>query len=69
MLRAYHAGLRKGLTGVPIIRADVGDYKHPKYGKVFVPLFPIVAWKSEGELMGGPPDLDSDLSDEIPFEI
>jgi hypothetical protein len=67
MLRGYHTGLRKKLTGIPIICNDVDDYKHPKYGKVFVPQFPIIAWKSEAELMGGEPDLDAELNDSIPI--
>ena len=31
--------------------------------------FTLTGFKSEVELMGGKPDLDADLNDEIPFEI
>ena len=67
LLRGIRAGLAQGHQGVPIIALESDSYEHPEYGEVFVPQVPIVAWKSEAELMGAEPDLDSELSDEISF--
>ena len=67
LVSAIRKGQRQGNTGLPVIRLDVDDYKHKTYGKVFVPKFSVVGFKSEAELTGGEADLDADLSDSIPF--
>ena len=67
LLRSIRAGIAKGLTGVPIVALQSDSYVHDLYDEVFTPQLPIVAWKSEAELMGSEPDLDSELSDEISF--
>ena len=59
-------GQRNGKAGLPVVRLDVDDYKHKQYGKVFVPQFTLVGFKSEAELAGGEPDLDAELNDKIP---
>jgi hypothetical protein len=66
LVSGIRRGQRQGNTGLPIIRLGVGSYKHKQYGKVFVPQFTLIGFKSEAELMGGEPNLDADLNDEIP---
>ena len=53
------------MTGLPVIRLNVDSYKHRTFGKVMVPVLPIVAWRSERELLGGEPGLDVELNDSI----
>ncbi len=66
LVSAVRRGQRQGNAGLPIIRLDVDDYKHKQYGKVFVPQFTLVGFKSEAELAGGEVDLDAELDDKIP---
>ena len=67
LVQKIRAGMAKGLTGIPIATLESGSYMHEKYDEVFTPELPITAWKSERELTGGEPDLDSDLNDDVPF--
>ena len=67
LVQKIRAGIAKGLAGIPIVKLESDSYMHELYDEVFTPHLPIVAWKSEAELVGGEPDLDSDLEDEIPL--
>jgi hypothetical protein len=67
LLRNVRAGIAKGQTGVPIAALETDSYEHHEYGEVHTPVLRLVEWRSEVELMGGEPDVDSDLEDEIPF--
>ena len=67
LVSAIRRGQRQGMAGLPVIRLDVGSYKHRQYGKVFVPSFPVISFRSEAELMGGGRDLDAELNDNLPF--
>ncbi len=55
---------------LPVIELGTSSYDHPAYREVFIPVFRIVGWKSEAELMGGD-DGDGDtgeaIDDDIPF--
>ena len=66
LVQKLRAGMAKGLAGIPIVVLESDSYMHPEYDEVFTPLMPIKAWKSEAELMGGKPDLDDELNDEVP---
>ncbi len=55
---------------LPVIELGKSSYKHKSYGEVFIPVFHIVGWKSEAELMGGNAandDTAEAVDDEIPF--
>ena len=57
---------------LPVIELGKSSYKHKSYGEVFIPVFHIVEWKSEAELMGGESaghgaDTGAAIDDEIPF--
>ncbi len=67
LVQKIRAGIAKGLTGIPIVKLESDSYMHELYDEVFTPQLPIVAWKSEAELMGGEPDPEPGLDDEIPF--
>jgi hypothetical protein len=68
LVSAIRRGQRQGNTGLPMVQLGVDSYKHKnkEYGKVFVPQFTLVGFKSEAELAGGEADLDAELDDEIP---
>ncbi len=53
-----------------MIELGKSSYKHKSYGEVFIPVFHIVGWKSEDELMDGDvdgDDTDAAIDDDIPF--
>ena len=55
---------------LPVIELGTSSYDHPAYREVFIPVFRIVGWKSEAELMGGDAANDDTaevLDDDIPF--
>ncbi len=55
---------------LPVIELGTSSYDHPAYHEVFIPVFRIVGWKSEAELMGGDGgggDTGAAIDDEIPF--
>ncbi len=56
---------------LPVIELGKSSYRHKSYGEVFIPVFRIVGWRSEAELMGEPVAGDNDtakaIDDEIPF--
>ncbi len=70
---AYGEHLSKHNDGaLPVIELGAGEYPHPAYGLTQIPVFRVVEWKTEAELMGGGGDDVVDdtakaLDDEIPF--
>jgi len=54
---------------LPIIELGDKTYKHPNYGTVHTPIFPVVAWQDEARLVASeePKPADPELDDEIPF--
>lgn len=53
---------------LPIIEIGTTSYRHKKYGEVHKPVFKLVNWASEEELISGKPDSNVvKLDDEIPF--
>ena len=35
---------------VPVVELEVADYKHPKYGKIYTPIFTIKSWSTMDEM-------------------
>ena len=69
---AYGEHLSKNNGGpLPVIELGAGEYDHPAYGLTQIPVFRVVEWKSEAQLMGGSDAATDDtakaLDDEIPF--
>ena len=54
---------------LPIIEMGASSYRHKSYGEVHIPVFHIVGWKTEADLIAGKPEGDTAeaLDDEIPF--
>ena len=56
---------------LPVIKIDDGTYKHRKLQQVIhFPVFRLVEWRSEAELVGNvamPAAVGVDPSDEVPF--
>ncbi len=57
---------------LPVIELGKSSYKHKSYGEVFIPVFRIVGWRSEADLMAGDTGVDGDdtaeaIDDDIPF--
>jgi len=65
LLDVYGRSERNGL--LPIIALKCGSYKHPQYGKVLVPEFPIVSWHGVASPPQAPPDDGAPWDDEIPY--
>ncbi len=70
---AYGEHMAKHNDGsLPVIELGAGEYDHPAYGLTQIPVFRVVEWKSEAELMGGGTDAGvgdtaKALDDDIPF--
>ena len=71
---AYGEHLSKHNDGaLPVIELGAGEYPHPAYGLTQIPVFRVVEWKTEAELMGGgsvddvTDDTAKALDDQIPF--
>jgi hypothetical protein len=67
LLTAYGHRLELGKSGVPIIEIGAGSYEHKRYGKVFKPIFRIVDWRAESELLTQVGETPPISDDEIPF--
>ena len=54
---------------LPIVEIGCGSYRHKVYGDVQYPIFRIVGWQTEAELIAGETDgnLDEEIDDSIPF--
>jgi len=61
----YRLSAKKG--GIPIVECDVTSYEHKRYGTVFKPVFNIVSWQDEAELMVK--DDDTKLGEELLDEL
>lgn len=56
LLARAHAG---ETDVVPVVRLEVSDYRHAKYGKVFVPVFEIAKWAAlDGQVPADDTDPD-----------
>jgi hypothetical protein len=63
---AYGAQRLEHEDKVPVIELRSDSYRHRRYGQVDFPVFKIVAWRTEAELLSGEePELE--LADSIPF--
>ena len=52
---------------LPLIKLDARPYRHKLYGEVHIPVFKIVGWQSEAELIAGKSDETAPIDDDIPF--
>ena len=65
---AYGSHRQKHDGKMPIVQIGAGSYRHKTYGEVHYPVFRIVSWVSEADLMTGKSDeTEEKLDDEIPF--
>ena len=69
LARAYARQRQKRDGQLPVVELGASSYRHKTYGEVHVPVFRIVGWVVEDELIAGTSgaQVDDDLSDEIPF--
>lgn len=56
-------GLREHPGCLPLVALQSAHYMHPVYKKLFNPVFEILDWVSEGELMGA--DAEADEADQV----
>jgi hypothetical protein len=68
LVYAWRHGVAQGKSGLPVISLGSDSYPHKKYGKVHFPVFKIVRWEDEANLIAGKTETDpvDDLDDEIP---
>ena len=68
-MKKYGYRLNGGSGGVPVIDLDVSSYEHKRYGTVFKPLFTVVKWLDENDLMkeAAAPSSEKLLDDTVPF--
>ena len=53
---------------VPVISLDCGSYKHKQFGQVYFPVFRVIKWTTEEELVSGEKaSIEDDLNDSVPF--
>ncbi len=66
---AYGSHRQKHEGKMPIVQIGASSYRHKTYGEVHFPVFRIVSWASEADLIAGKPDAEAEenLNDEIPF--
>lgn len=65
---AYGSHRQKHDGEMPIVQIGASSYRHKTYGEVHFPVFRIVSWVSEAELIAGKSgEADGELDDEIPF--
>jgi hypothetical protein len=51
LLKAYGDQVAKGTPARPRVKLEVGDYKHPIYGKIFFPIMKPIGWVgADGQL-------------------
>lgn len=69
LLSKYGYRMDIGKGGVPIIDLGETSYDHKRYGKVHKPLFRIVSWQTETDLVArsGEKLKDELLDDSVPF--
>ncbi len=66
LVYAWRHGVTQGKSGLPVITLGSDTYKHKKFGPVHFPVFKIVRWEDEDDLIAGTANADEDLDDEIP---
>ena len=66
---AYGSHRQKHDGKMPIVQIGAGSYQHKTHGEVFYPVFRIVSWASEADLIAGKSDAkaEDELDDEIPW--
>ena len=66
---AYGSQRLKHDGKLPIVEIGSGSYHHKTYGEVAFPIFRIIGWQTEAELIAGEAEgeLDEELDDKIPF--
>jgi hypothetical protein len=65
LIYAWRHGVTQGKSGLPVSTLGSDTYKHKKFGPVHFPVFKIVRWEDEADLIAG--KTDAELEDEIPF--
>jgi hypothetical protein len=63
----YGTQRRKYEGKLPVIELGEVSYKHKTYGQVFKPVFKIIEWVSEADLIAGVTDEPEVLDDIVPF--
>ncbi len=66
LVYAWRHGVTQGKSGLPVITLGSDTYKHKKFGPVHFPVFKVVRWEDEADLIAGAGKADDDLDDEIP---
>jgi hypothetical protein len=68
LVYAWRHGVTQGKSGLPVIALGSDTYKHKKFGPVHFPVFKIVRWEDEDDLIAGKVETDpvDELDDEIP---
>ena len=66
---AYGSHRQKHDGAMPVVQIGTSSYQHKKFGEVHYPVFRIVSWVSETDLIAGESDAkaEENLDDEIPF--
>jgi hypothetical protein len=70
LVMAWRHGVSQGKSGLPVITLGADTYKHRKFGPVHFPVFKIVRWQDEADLIAGKADDDpppDDNLDDLPF--
>ncbi len=68
LCNSYGNRLAMGSSGVPVIELAASGYRHKRFGLVDVPVFKVVAWHSEQDLIAGnAQSLTGELNDELPY--
>ena len=67
LVYAWRHGVTQGKSGLPVIALDTDTYRHKKFGQVHFPVFKIVRWAGEADLIAGTTtDPVDELNDELP---
>jgi len=68
LIYAWRHGVTQGKSGLPVVSLGSDTYKHKKFGPVHFPVFKIVRWEDEADLIAGKAEADpvDGLDDEIP---
>ena len=68
LVYAWRHGVTQGKSGLPVITLGSDTYPHKKFGPVHFPVFKVVRWADEADLIAGKAEADpvDELDDEIP---
>ena len=69
LLTKYGYRLSLGKAGIPIVDIDVSSYEHKRYGTVYKPVFKLVSWQEEVDLVKSVAEKSGKelLEDSVPF--